>query len=870
MSLPSVGEFAAEVEKLLDPDMRSRQVAEENLLQLYRSSAKGLLELCSLTIRHQSVTDRQIYCAMIVMWKCMTGPPFVKFRDYWCGQDYESLRNDIKATLFNCLRFDEVAVRNQAARLIAFIHRAEKNISNDLFDALNHIIMGNSSSLNQKLGALQTYKEVVEMSPKIYDPNKDLPQEWTDIARAIVIHIGSDTEDLTSVCACCEMVRLFVIHYKSIYNSIELVSLILEAIERRLGSANDVICDILYDIMLDLVFQFYENAHIFMERIFHITIVLGAQFGYNIKSLLFWGKFGKRERCLVNRNQERPQDYIRTAATNLVPLCLSVIPNLDGVDYSSEFLWSSCMSSAATKLLHTLIDVSGGQNAEQVCQFVEEQMSHETVGGSLCALCGIFGLTRGFSRTPVMEFVARQYAFVCRMTTTENLSVSHMAFRIVKELNTVLDTCYSKAPYISLTFRAIAENCGRPNKTDGLLETQMSVLDVMSRHLPGETLQMHIEDFLALFELLLNDPCVKKSSMIKEPYKIIGEILRNLPTSVENRQHILGLLVKNLDGVRSVFDVFQDDITFVAQRQAGYLWLIGDMVQALGNACKSEVQKILNVALTILSNSNFAEVHTEALYILIYLYRYCPDSTHCNEAAVLNVIEVCMGQGSPEIIGKGSYLLSMFFRARKESACQYLEPPLRCLFGLMNASGIDPKVKSYCEVVYAIGRIFDAMTEYFPAEAAMRYLEKLCELVNVPVDPASDTDREQASFLYEVIASGFTVFIKRFDAKGDKDSMNQLQVHVFQLVKNVDRLKTTVPMTLIHLFDMLIEFGEASCKPRQTNLKMRNAFVKNILERVGDMRDDGVLKRAVSTQYGKEMSALMHKVKEFKHKRQGW
>ena len=100
--------------------------------------------------------------------------------------------------------------------------------------------------------------------------------------------------------------------------------------------------------------------------------------------------------------------------------------------------------------------------------------------------------------------------------------------------------------------------------------------------------------------------------------------------------------------------------------------------------------------------------------------------------------------------------------------------------------------------------------------------------------------------------------------------MNQLQVHVFQLVKNVDRLKTTVPMTLIHLFDMLIEFGEASCKPRQTNLKMRNAFVKNILERVGDMRDDGVLKRAVSTQYGKEMSALMHKVKEFKHKRQGW
>ena len=843
MSLPSVSEFATEVEKLLVPDLRVRKAAEDNLIQLFNSHAKDLLGLCAQCIVCQGVTDRQIYCALIVMWKCMHGPPFVMFKKRWLDASFEALRNAIKAGLFECLRSEDVSVRNQAARLLAYVQKCEKDVSTEVFDALNHMVTGGDSVLSQRLGGLQTYKEVIEM--KIYD-SKEIPQEWQEMAKVIVDRIGTEGTGLEGVQICCEVLRAFIKQYKAVYYGLDRVGYVLQAIERRLPMANGKICEILYDIMLDLVFEFYREAETFMEKIYHITMEIGVQLGYGIQSLSFWNRLVKQERDRVRRGRGESKGYSKTAAKALVPLCLHVMSRMTGIDYSHEIAWSSCPSAAATRLLHTLIDVSQAECWDMVSKFVEQKMAQEDDSGNFLALSGIFGLIRGYAVSEAHQFVARMYPFVCRMTKSPNLSICHLAFRCIRDVYASESREFYGSPlYIGQTFQAIAESAARPDKTEGILETELSVLELMSTNLSIGIIQAQVRDFIRLFEILIAEPTVKKSPLIKEPYKIIGNIFVRLPCTDENRRPLLAYLNTLLSQGRQVFDQFQDDVTYACERQAGYLWLVGDLVKALKAASKPAMQTILEMCLTILSTSSMAEVHTEALETIVFLYKYCPISTECREADVLNVVEVCIKQGSPEIIGKVSYLLCQFFMERKESACQYLEKPLRVLIGLLCADGVDPRRRSYCEVVYAIGRICESMGSYFPEPAANTYLTKLCELVNVPIDKESNTEREQAAFLYEVIATGLVVFIKHFEAMGNKDAMKKLQDPVFTLAKKVDFVQTFTPMTLIALFEMLTLFGQATTKPRDANVKLNNIHIKNIIAKVATIRhkDDRLWKK---------------------------
>ena len=110
----------------------------------------------------------------------------------------------------------------------------------------------------------------------------------------------------------------------------------------------------------------------------------------------------------------------------------------------------------------------------------------------------------------------------------------------------------------------------------------------------------------------VEEPHVKKSPIIKRPYRILGVCMKRMLPTDSNRRGMLQLLDALLKGAPTMFDIFALDAEYLTEKQSGYLWLIGDIVQALREAIREFMERTIHLALAVLSKDQLSELHTVA------------------------------------------------------------------------------------------------------------------------------------------------------------------------------------------------------------------------------------------------------------------
>jgi hypothetical protein len=695
------------------------------------------------------------------------------------------------------------------------------------------------------MGIIQVYNEILHLN---YPKALSKVEQFHSLGHFVVMQLQTAERDINIYRVCIDCIALMLVHVPVFFDDPGRVNSLLDAVVARLPSADVVMYRKLHHILLQVCKSFYSHASDFLNRIFEITVSgFTCLFGYI--SVDFWHSFCSFEFDLMAQNREDEamaknvvlvcKNYTHHACDGLAPLCFQVLDGTVGEDpEQSPEETSICVYTA--RLLQDLFEARPDVLGPQLFHFVADHVALGTWQGNLAALYGLWALCARVSRLELNHFFALQFDCICCLCVNANPNVSLTAWRVLKKI-------LGRRHFVDWnSLQQVFAMMENGLDTDELIiEAILNVLNEMGSSFASHEISLCFPAFYSFFLRCIENPVISESDFIDRPFKEFGSIILKTDDSwLPAVREILGFM---LGMVSNIFYDLPEAVRWTQLRRSGFMWLLGDIVNRLGQFIEpAAVEPTILFLLTVLNRPDLSDLYELGCDALCCIIEKYPEAMIDREAAVLGGLEHAMKSEEPRTMGKVAFALGIFFFKGGRGVQQFLDEPLRTLMSMLLDQTVPVKTTYFRDVVWAIARIIVTMDTIKDVKSA--FAERMCELAGVPVDRDSATDLEGGAYLYEAVAFGFTAVLQT-----GKDDLDLRVVEKIKLLcRNVAASGIETEMVLGPIYAMIEELADRG--KRKVNMAIQDRGIRKLIE-------IGLAKRAKYKDLGDRVQILDTKLR---------